>query len=134
MRRSALRPTVPGCGFQSAAQFGQACGELCSTLSEAAISDASVGVRGSSVTGSSFRTGAAFGPSSDIDFFIESDQLTAGLSASRNIPGFVYPSNIYRAYPLIGQWASSWSTTLGRDVSVGGFRIGSPIGPAIRAP
>jgi hypothetical protein len=122
-------------GFASARQFASACNELCSTLGDAGVVDASVGVRGSSVTGSSFRTGAPFGPSSDIDFFIQSDQLTNGLSTSRNIPGFVYPNNIYNAFPTIGNWAERWSGILGREVSVGGFRSGTvPPGPTIPAP
>ena len=122
-------------GFQSAEQFGQACNELCSILGNAGIFDATIGVRGSSVTGYSFRTGAPFGPSSDIDFFVESNQLTRGLSTSKNIPGFVYPNNIYNAFPSIAQWASDWSAILGRDVSVGGFQLGTvPSGPVIYGP
>jgi hypothetical protein len=44
-------------GFASAAQFQQACADLCDALSESGMSDFTVGVRGSSITGASFSTG-----------------------------------------------------------------------------
>src|SRR5262249_21919204 len=48
-------------GFRSAEQFAQTVSELRSILRQAGITDATIGVRGSSVSGSSFRTGGPFG-------------------------------------------------------------------------
>lgn len=115
-------------GFKSAEQFGQACSELCSVLSEAGISDATVGVRGSSVTGSNFETGAPFGESSDIDFFVVSGELTDGLRT--NSYGMVGPWAVEANYPGIAAWSDNWSGILGRDVSVAGF-ANMPPGPVI---
>jgi len=77
------------------------------------------------MTGFSFRTGAPFGPSSDIDFYVESRQLTGGLDTSNRIPGFVYPRTIQSNYPLVGDWSKAWSDILGRKVTVGGFQPGT---------
>ena len=73
------------------------------------------------MTGYSFRTGAPIGPQSDIDFFIESEQLTDGYSTSQNIPGFVHPGKILPDYPLLQQWPTKWTNVLGRDVTPGAF-------------
>jgi hypothetical protein len=128
---AASTPSYP-LGFSSADQFSQAVEELNAALEKSGISDATVGVRGSSVTGTSFSTGAPFSPSSDIDFYIESDQLTTGLPTSQNIPGFVYPSTINATFDPIAEWSEIWSENLGRNVSAGGFQPGTvPPGPAI---
>jgi hypothetical protein len=122
-------------GFGSAAQFGAACEGLCSALGESGITDALVGVRGSSVTGTAFGTGAPFSAASDIDFFVQSQQLVSqGLRTSSNIPGMVFPSAIENAFPSVTNWASKWSGILGRPVSVAGFPPGAPLGPVIMAP
>lgn len=81
-------------GFESSDQFLSAAQELQDALIQSGITDVTVGVHGSSVTGSSFRTGAPFGDNSDIDFFVESSQLTDGYTTSNNIPGFVYPGKM----------------------------------------
>lgn len=108
-------------------------GELQQALAKNGITDASIGVRGSAVTGRSSRTGAPFGPHSDIDFFVESQQLTQGLRTSQNIPGFVHPKYIHGNFDPIAEWAEAWSEILGRKVSVGGFQPGTvPSGPVIR--
>jgi hypothetical protein len=112
-------------GFASAEQFGQASSELRAALKSSNITDATIGVRGSSVTGVSFRTGAPFGPASDIDFYVESGQLTNGLRTSRNIPGFVHPDRVAGAFPELAAWAQKWSSILGREVNVGGFVPGT---------
>ncbi len=82
-------------------------------------------VRGSSVTGASARTGAPFGPESDIDFYVESGQLTNGMRTSASIPGFVHPDRIAARFPELQKWADRWSVQLGRSVSVGGFVPGT---------
>lgn len=120
-------------GFANAGQFGQATAELEMALAKSGITDASIGVRGSSVTGVSFRTGKPFGPASDIDFFVESRQITEGLTTSPNIPGFVHPNKIGASFDPIAEWSQIWSENLGRKVSVGGFQPGTvPVGPVIR--
>jgi len=108
-------------GFASAEQFAQANAELRAALEASGVTDATIGVRGSAVTGKSFRTGAPFGPASDIDFYVESEQLTSSLQTSSRIPGFVHPDRVAAAFPELAAWAKNWSGILGRDVSVGGF-------------
>ena len=119
-------------GFQSEAQFQQAVTELKSALKASGIDDSVVGVRGSSVTGGSLTKGTTFGSQSDIDFFIESRQLTEGYTPSKNIPGFVHPNKILPDYPLLQDWSAKWTNLLGRDVTPGGFAPGTVPGqPAI---
>lgn len=113
-------------GFADAAQFQQACVELCSALSESGISDFTIGVRGSSVTGTSF-SGAPLSAASDIDFFVASPQITA---FPINSYGLVYPSTLNAAYPALAEWSSTWSGILGRGVSVGGL-ASIPEGPVL---
>ncbi len=78
--------TVP-LGFEHETQFLNAAQELQDALKAGGITDARIGVRGSSVTGQSVTKGTAFSPKSDIDFFIESAQfslkVTARLNATR---------------------------------------------------
>jgi hypothetical protein len=125
--------TVP-LGFESAEQFAQATQELQQALRASGIDDATVGVRGSSVTGNSPLKGTEFGPQSDIDFFVESGKLTQDYRTSKNIPGFVHPKKLMADYPALQAWASKWSSVLGREVSPGGFVPGTvPSQPAIVA-
>jgi hypothetical protein len=121
-------------GFSSADQFIQASGELRVALARSGITDAQVGLRGSSVTGFSSQTGAPFSALSDLDFFAESAQLTKGFSTSRNISGFVHPGKLLGTFPEIGAWSSRWSRILGHEVSLGGFTPGSLSGGTLPAP
>jgi RHS repeat-associated protein len=123
--------TVP-LGFASGQQFRQATAELEMALEKSGITDASIGVRGSSVIGISSETAAPFSAASDIDFFVESSQLTEGFQTSRNIPGFVHPDKISSSFDAIAEWSQIWSENLGRSVSVGGFRPGTVTGAVIR--
>jgi RHS repeat-associated protein len=121
-------------GFSGAQQFAQASEELSAALSQSGITDATIGVRGSSVTGFSYRTGLSFDAvkRSDIDFFVESRQLTQGLDTSLNIPGFVHPKLIRQNFLPIAEWSQRWSGILGRKVSVGGFQGGTaPTGTGV---
>jgi filamentous hemagglutinin len=119
-------------GFQSEIQQAQAINELQGALTASGITDATIGVRGSSVTGLNYRTGASFSAASDIDVFIESAQLTNGLSTSKNIPGLVHPNLIMKNYPYLDQWANDWTKILGRDITPGAFTPGKiPDHPAI---
>jgi hypothetical protein len=123
--------TVP-LGFSQEPHFLNAAQELHDVLKASGINDATIGVRGSSVTGYSLTKGTKFGPQSDIDFFVESAQLTDGYKASKNIPGFVHPNKILPDYPLLQDWATKWTNTLGRDVTPGAFVPGTlPGQPAI---
>ncbi|MDO3569080.1 hypothetical protein Q3O89_22355, partial [Ralstonia pseudosolanacearum] len=123
--------TVPH-GFSPEDQFVSAAEDLQNALQRSGIKDATIGVRGSSVTGRSLTKGTPFGPQSDIDFFVESRQLTDGYSTSKNIPGFVHPNKILPDYPLLQDWAESWTKTLGRDVTPGAFVPGTlPKQPSI---
>jgi YD repeat-containing protein len=123
--------TVP-LGFTPETQFTAAAQDLQNALTQSGITDATIGVRGSSVTGYSLTKGTQFGPQSDIDFFIESGQLTDGYSTSRNIPGFVHPNKILPDYPLLQDWSTNWTNILGRDVTPGAFVPGTlPVQPSI---
>ncbi|WP_212801038.1 RHS repeat protein [Pseudomonas sp. St290] len=123
--------TVP-LGFNPETQFTAAAQDLLDVLTQSGITDATIGVRGSSVTGFSLTKGTAFGPQSDIDFFIESRQLTDGYTTSKNIPGFVHPNKILTDYPLLRDWSTNWTSTLGRDVTPGAFLPGKlPVQPSI---
>ena len=111
-------------GFAPEEQFSAAAQHLQGALEQSGITDATIGVRGSSVTGYSITKGTQFGPQSDIDFFIESQQLTEGYTTSKNIPGFVHPNKILPDYPLLQDWATTWTNNLGRDVTPGAFTPG----------
>lgn len=107
-------------GFKSSGQFANAVVELQGALRASGIDGAVVGVRGSSVTGVNFKTGAPFGTASDIDFFVQSPQITGGLKGSRNILGTVHPNRILKQYPELRNWSSKWSDILGRPVKPAG--------------
>ncbi|GLR14009.1 hypothetical protein GCM10007907_27990 [Chitinimonas prasina] len=112
-------------GFNQEPQFLNAAQELQDALKASGINDATIGVRGSSVTGYSLTKGTKFSPQSDIDFFVESGQLTEAYKTSKNIPGFVHPNKILPDYPLLQDWAAKWTNTLGRDVTPGAFVPGT---------
>jgi RHS repeat-associated protein len=120
-------------GFTGPEQFGAAKSDLHAALAQHGVTDAQVGVRGSAVTGVGFKSGKAFGPHSDIDFFVESDQLVSGLPTSQKVPGMVKPEVLMDKFPALQSWSDRWSETLGREVSPAGFGKGSvPEGPQIR--
>ncbi|WP_207306760.1 hypothetical protein [Xanthomonas oryzae] len=121
-------------GFESEAQFHVAAQELMDVMVENGINDATVGVRGSSVTGVSSNPrsenfGKPFGPSSDIDMFIESAEVT---SAFKKQPNFVHPDRMIDAYPSLDAWSLKWSNILGRPISPAAWKPGAlPSTPAI---
>ena len=118
-------------GFNNREQYNQSMQELNQALEKSGVSDAKIGVRGSSMTGTSkdggpFRWQSENGrPASDIDVFAESDQLTQGMSTSKNQPGFVHPDKIMRQYPEIKSWSEKWTDELGRDITLGGWKPGT---------
>lgn len=126
-------------GFKRPERFATAAQQLEDALVRCGVTDATVGVLGSSVTGVSLTKGTPFGPKSDIDFFIKGRQLTEGYKTSQNIPGFVHPIKILPDYPLLQDWSTTWTNTLGRDATLEAFLSGmlpsqpsivvKPIGP-----
>jgi hypothetical protein len=112
-------------GFASTGQYSDAMSELQAIAKGLGAKDARIGVSGSSVSGVSYDTGAPFGPTSDIDVFIESSSLTKGLATSEKMPGFVKPESFEAAHPELAAWSEKWQTILGREISVGGFQTGS---------
>ncbi len=115
-------------GFSNAEQYAQCMKELNEALAKSGVTDAKIGVRGSAVTGQSskggpFRMKAEGGrPPSDVDVFIESDQLTGKLN-TRN--GFAHPDKVMKDNPALEQWSERWSTKLGREITPAGFESGT---------
>ncbi len=125
-------------GFKDEPQYHQCMSELEDALAEEGVTDATIGVRGSAVTGQSskggpFRWVAEGGKApSDVDVFVESEQLTRGLSESKSIPGFVHPNKVMAEHPALEQWSAKWSGELGREITPGAFKPGTvPEGPKI---
>ncbi|REG13074.1 hypothetical protein DES44_4452 [Roseateles depolymerans] len=119
-------------GFNPPEQFTTAAQQLRDALVLSGGTDATVGVRGSTATGVSLTKGTPSGPKSDRDFFIECRELTEGCKTSKNIPGFVHPSKILADYPVLQEWATTWTKALGRDLAPGAFLPGmSPSQPSI---
>lgn len=117
-------------GFRSQEQFDQAVAELRAALLKSGITDGTIGVRGSSVTGISSNPngehyGRLWGPESDIDFYVESEQLTRGMKTSSQIPGMVHPTAVMRKHPELRAWAQKWSAELGRKISPAGYVPGT---------
>ena len=121
-------------GFESESQFLTASKELNDVMSAHGINDAIVGVRGSSVTGfggnpKSPTFGQPFGPTSDIDLFVES---AVAVNAFKKQPGFVHPDKMINAFPGLDVWSQRWSDILGRPVSPAAWKPGArPPTPAI---
>jgi large repetitive protein len=102
--------------------------ELNEALAKSGINDAKIGIRGSAVTGQNSRTGAKFTQgTSDIDVFVESDKLVAGLKTSQTsgLEGMVHPGRIAKAFPAVEEWSVRWSEIIGgKGVGVAGFPNG----------
>ena len=117
-------------GFSSAEQFQQVGDELAVALNESGIVYSRIGVRGSSVTGTSskgtpFRYSAENGLSpSDIDVFIELSS-DIGVNASKNIPGFIHPGKLFKRFPALQKWSNKWTKELGREITPGAFEPGT---------
>ncbi len=110
-------------GFPTYYEFQTAMSELQTALRNSGIVDAKVGVRGSAVSGKSYKTGEPFGPKSDIDVFAESKQLTE--SVPTRPKGIAYDRDVQATYPELQAWSERWSEITGRDVKVAGWRPGS---------
>jgi RHS repeat-associated protein len=129
---SKVLPQKVPLGFSDRGQFRAAVTDLRSALATHGVEDATIGVRGSSVTGVGYKSGAPFGPHSDVDFFVESSKLVQGLETSNKVPGMVKPEVMMDKFPALKDWSARWSATLGRDVTPAGFAGGAvPSGPQI---
>ncbi|MDU9413779.1 hypothetical protein [Pseudomonas sp. zfem005] len=99
-------------------------------LKESGLECQSIGVRGSSITNpsskcGSFRFDAQDGMKpSDIDVFIDLSKDIA-ISSSENISGFIHPNKLFKRYPALKAWSDKWSKILGREITPGGFKLGT---------
>ena len=121
-------------GFESESQFLSAAKQLQDAMRANGITDATVGVRGSSVSGfggnpRSPTFGKPFGPTSDIDLFVQSAQAVGQF---KNQPNFIHPDKVIDAFPNLESWSQTWSDILGRPVSPAIWKPGAlPSTPAI---
>jgi hypothetical protein len=111
-------------GLESESQFLKASQELREIMSAQGINDATIGVRGSSVTGFGANPKSPtylqpFGANSDIDFFVQSSKA---VNQFKGQPNFVHPDNMVRAYPALETWSQKWTGILGRPVSPAAWR------------
>ena len=122
-------------GFRDRAQFLAAVNELDEALKLSGIDDApTIGVRGSSITGVSFKTGRRFHNGSDLDFFVESSKWPSSFRTSDTIDGMISDKLILAKYPRIEEWSDKWSAILNRrkPLMPAGFRTGKiPDHPAV---
>lgn len=120
-------------GFKDQSQFEQAATELLTALRNSGINDGLVGVRGSSITGVSSNPnspsfGRPFGPRSDIDFFVQSSQITERFGGKR----FIHPDELIDALPALEAWSKKWTQELGRKITPAAWQPGSlPNTPSI---
>ena len=120
-------------GFKDQSQFDQAATELLAALRNSGINDGSVGVRGSSITGVSSNPnspsfGRPFGPKSDIDFFVQSAQITERFQGKK----FIHPDELIDAFPALEAWSKKWTQELGRKITPAAWKPGSlPNTPSI---
>ncbi len=115
----AVGEVVPGAvprGFSSGGQFE---GALTRFRSAAAVDDAVIGVRGSAATGVR-HGGGPFGPASDIDFFIVSDELfSRGVAAgARHTGGALRVGDTLRYFPELATVEGQLTQELGRKTTI----------------
>jgi hypothetical protein len=110
-------------GFSSTSEYKQFAGDLYTRLNKAGYTDSECFMRGSSVTGESFKTGAPFGPQSDYDVAVASE---SPLSRAKAV-GVKLISQGTRTVPLtngqvmklgLGDLQQSLSASVGRKVSL----------------
>lgn len=104
-------------GFTDEEQFTEAARRF---RDAAGVGDALVGIRGSASTGQSAQTGDAFGPESDLDFFLVSDTLyqQALVAGARNANGALRVGATQRYFPALNAAEKSLSMELGRKTTV----------------
>lgn len=107
-------------GFKSTEQFLKVGEEFAIALQKSGIKFEEIGVKGSSVTGKSWRTGQPFRwggrKPSDIDAFVtlkEDIPINGGL----NRPEFIHPAKLLKKYPALKEWSDKWTKILGRDIT-----------------
>ena len=114
-------------GFESRRLFHR----LAKQLKRAAgVQDAIVGVTGSSTSGVSYKTGEPFGPASDIDFFIVSDELAAQVPRRFVRPNELIDMGATLYFDELRRFEELATQELGRKVTV---RIYSSTGYQLRA-
>jgi hypothetical protein len=112
-----------GARIQDAGQVTERLGRLRNLLRNAGYDDVSVGIRGSSVVGTSNRTGASFGSGSDIDFFITSASLERKFASQiTNASRYLDPDVLRREAPelfrILEAFGLESTTQIGRTASV----------------
>lgn len=118
-------------GFTDEKQFFQAAHELTDILKRHGITDATLGVRGSSVTGYSDYKGTLFHAESDIDFYLQSAQVSK-MENFKN-KNFVHPRTLHESLPELKEWSNRWRAILNRPISVAAFAPEKlPKSPAIQ--
>jgi hypothetical protein len=111
-------------GFASAAQFQQALTELLAAARNSGLSDAQVGIRGSSLTGVGFKKGVRDilelrTVPNDFDFFIESEIMFSKVSAASLLEGQIEGRILMQKYPEMRRWATTWCKALNRSLIEG---------------
>ena len=103
-------------GFTSPGQFQSFANRFRAAAGEPL---APIGVRGSSTTGASFRTGEPFGENSDIDFFIVSNRLyRIGMARGAKPRNGALPVGATNMFRPLRETQRALSAELGRDVSI----------------
>ena len=108
---------MPPLGFTDEEQFAEAARRF---RTAAGAGAACVGIRGSASTGQSAQTGAAFGPSSDFDFFLVSDTLyrQALVAGANDANGALRVGATQRYFPALAAVEKTLSAELGRKITV----------------
>jgi len=119
-------------GFRNAGELIERVGNLRNRLNNLGVSDAQVGIRGSSVTNQSSKGGffrffsTNAGKKSDIDFFIASPSLEKKLDQFFTSSGVIKPDDLKRVDPELGDILSIFGQEtrkqVGRKTSVGLLR------------
>jgi hypothetical protein len=123
-RRAALPEFIPPRGFHSIEHFRNFVSRF---RIAAAVDDAVIGVRGSAATGVSAETGAPFASTSDIDFFVVSDELfgQALAKGAKSVRGALRVGATMRYLPVLHEAELALSRELGRKVTI---RVYSQLG------
>lgn len=113
-------------GFENVAQYHKITGGLQEIARSLDKGDEIIGIRGSSVRGTSFHTGKPFGEGSDIDFFIVSDELIKrfrkyGIEPDQKgkilLDTKDYIENLNKI-PEFKKWVEMSSKELGKETSI----------------
>jgi RHS repeat-associated protein len=118
-------------GFSNAGEIQERLGNLKNRLRALGINDATVGIRGSSVTnisskGGGFRQNCEIGKPSDVDFYVSSPTLDRMLKEEFGPDGLIKPREVKSAnaelHKVFQDFGTQTSGQLGRGASVGILR------------